>query len=66
VTHYLNGAWYPEGGSETIADAAGSVIRDAGGEILVNHEVRLSASIWTRFRISPVGANSNRSQSMTL
>jgi all-trans-retinol 13,14-reductase len=40
ATHYLNGAWYPEGGSGTIADAAGSVIRAAGGEILVNHEVR--------------------------
>src|SRR5580658_5742709 len=40
ATHYLNGAWYPEGGSGTIADAAGRVIRAAGGEILVNHEVR--------------------------
>jgi len=40
ATHYLNGAWYPEGGAGTIADAAASVIRDAGGAILVNHAVR--------------------------
>jgi all-trans-retinol 13,14-reductase len=40
VTHYMQGAWYPEGGAGTIAEAAGNVIRAAGGEILVNHEVR--------------------------
>jgi phytoene dehydrogenase-like protein len=40
ATHYLSGAWYPEGGAGTIADAAGRVIRTAGGAILVNHEVR--------------------------
>jgi len=39
AAHYLNGAWYPEGGAGTIADAAGRVIQDAGGAILVNHEV---------------------------
>jgi all-trans-retinol 13,14-reductase len=40
ATHYLNGAWYPEGGAGTIADAAGRVIQAAGGAVLVNHEVR--------------------------
>ncbi len=40
ATHYLNGASYPEGGAGTIAEAAARVIRDAGGVVLVNHEVR--------------------------
>jgi phytoene dehydrogenase-like protein len=40
ATHYLNGAWYPEGGAGTIADAAGRVIHAADGAILLNHEVR--------------------------
>jgi phytoene dehydrogenase-like protein len=39
VSHYLNGAWYPVGGAGEIAKAAGSVIREAGGELLIGHEV---------------------------
>jgi phytoene dehydrogenase-like protein len=39
VNHYLNGAWYPQGGAGEIADAAAAVIRATGGELLVNHEV---------------------------
>ena len=39
ATHYLNGAWYPAGGAGEIPKAAGSVIREAGGELLAGHEV---------------------------
>ena len=39
ATHYFNGAWYPVGGAGEIAEAAGTVIRAAGGELLANHEV---------------------------
>ena len=39
ASHYLDGAWYPEGGSGEIAKATGAVIRAAGGELLANHEV---------------------------
>jgi all-trans-retinol 13,14-reductase len=39
VSHYLNGAWYPSGGSGEIPKAASSVIRAAGGELLAGHEV---------------------------
>jgi all-trans-retinol 13,14-reductase len=39
ATHYLNGAWYPDGGAGEIAKAAGAIIRTAGGELLPNHEV---------------------------
>jgi all-trans-retinol 13,14-reductase len=39
ASHYLNGAWYPNGGPGEIATATGSIIRAAGGELLVNHEV---------------------------
>jgi phytoene dehydrogenase-like protein len=39
ASHYLNGAWYPIGGAGEIPKAACSVIRDAGGELLVGHEV---------------------------
>jgi all-trans-retinol 13,14-reductase len=39
ASHYLDGAWYPNGGSGEIAKAATSVIRAAGGELLANHEV---------------------------
>jgi all-trans-retinol 13,14-reductase len=39
ATHYLNGAWYPQGGAGEIAKATGAVIRAAGGELLPNHEV---------------------------
>lgn len=39
ATHYLNGAWYPNGGAAEIAKATGAVIRAAGGDLLPNHEV---------------------------
>jgi all-trans-retinol 13,14-reductase len=39
ASHYLNGAWYPDGGPGEIAKATGAVIRAAGGELLPNHEV---------------------------
>jgi all-trans-retinol 13,14-reductase len=39
ATHYLNGAWYPEGGAGEIAKATGAIIRGAGGELLPNHDV---------------------------
>ena len=39
ATHYFHGAWYPVGGAGEIADAAGAVIRAAGGDLLANHEV---------------------------
>jgi all-trans-retinol 13,14-reductase len=39
ASHYLNGAWYPDGGGGEIAKATGATIRAAGGEILPNHEV---------------------------
>jgi all-trans-retinol 13,14-reductase len=39
ATHYLNGAWYPNGGAGEIAKATGAVIRAAGGDLLPNHEV---------------------------
>jgi all-trans-retinol 13,14-reductase len=39
ASHYLNGAWYPDGGAGEIARATGAVIRAAGGELLPNHEV---------------------------
>ena len=41
ASHYFDGAWYPEGGAAEIAKAAGAVIRNAGGELLPNHEVKL-------------------------
>jgi len=39
VNHYLEGAWYPVGGSGEIPKAVSSVIQSAGGELLVGHEV---------------------------
>jgi all-trans-retinol 13,14-reductase len=39
ASHYLNGAWYPDGGAGEIAKATGAVIHAAGGELLPNHEV---------------------------
>lgn len=40
VTHYFGGAYYPEGGARSIAESAAATIREAGGEVLVNHEVQ--------------------------
>jgi phytoene dehydrogenase-like protein len=39
ASHYLDGAWYPDGGAGEIARAARVVIRAAGGDLLANHEV---------------------------
>ena len=39
ASHYLAGAWYPEGGAGEIAKATGVIIQAAGGELLPNHEV---------------------------
>jgi all-trans-retinol 13,14-reductase len=39
ASHYLNGAWYPAGGAGEIAKATAAVIREAGGDLLPNHEV---------------------------
>ncbi len=39
ASHYLKGAWYPDGGAGEIAKTTGAVIRAAGGELLSNHEV---------------------------
>lgn len=39
ATHYLYGAWYPIGGSKTIADSIVPVIESTGGKVLVNHTV---------------------------
>jgi phytoene dehydrogenase-like protein len=40
VQHYLQGGWFPRGGSEAIAAACRVVIESAGGHCRVNHEVR--------------------------
>jgi all-trans-retinol 13,14-reductase len=39
VTHYLQGAVYPEGGAGTIAEAAQSIIESNGGKCLLSTEV---------------------------
>jgi phytoene dehydrogenase-like protein len=39
ATHYLEGAWYPNGGAGEIAKSMSALIRAAGGELLANHEV---------------------------
>ena len=39
VSHYLYGAWFPAGGSKTIADNIIPVIESSGGKVLVNHTV---------------------------
>ncbi|HRY09055.1 MAG: NAD(P)/FAD-dependent oxidoreductase [Actinobacteria bacterium] len=37
--HYANGAWYPQGGGQPIADALARVVRDNGGEVLLRTQV---------------------------
>jgi all-trans-retinol 13,14-reductase len=39
VNHYLDGGYYPAGGSKTIADSIIPVIEQAGGRVLLNHQV---------------------------
>jgi all-trans-retinol 13,14-reductase len=36
---YLDGAWYPRNGGQVIADGLTAVIRDHGGQLLLQHEV---------------------------
>lgn len=40
VRHFYNGAYYPIGSSKTIAEAMIPIIEKAGGQALVNHEVK--------------------------
>lgn len=40
VSHYLGGGYYPAGGSGVIAEGAAAIIKSAGGEIRINHEVK--------------------------
>jgi len=39
VNHYMDGGYYPAGGSKTIADSIIPVIEQAGGRVLLNHQV---------------------------
>ncbi len=39
ATHYLEGAWYPEGGAGTIADAVRGIVEAHGGKFLLSREV---------------------------
>ncbi|MEM7035893.1 MAG: NAD(P)/FAD-dependent oxidoreductase [Bacteroidota bacterium] len=39
-THFWNGAWYPVGGSKSIASALLGVVLDAGGEVLTKASVK--------------------------
>ena len=39
ATHFLNGAFYPTGSAETIAQSIVPIIKGAGGDVLVNHGV---------------------------
>ena len=39
ANHYLEGAHYPVGGSDHMVEAMVQVVRDAGGDCLVDHEV---------------------------
>lgn len=36
VMHYAEGAYYPEGGGQTLADGLAAVVRSQGGEVLVH------------------------------
>lgn len=40
VSHYLDGGWFPRGGSEAIAVASQRVIEERGGSCRINHEVQ--------------------------
>lgn len=39
VTHYFNGGWYPEGGSEAIAQSIIPVIEQGGGTVITRRRV---------------------------
>jgi phytoene dehydrogenase-like protein len=40
VSHYISGGYYPVGGSKKIADSISPIIKETGGELLVNHTVK--------------------------
>jgi all-trans-retinol 13,14-reductase len=40
VHHFLEGAWYPQGGGDAVIQGARAVIEAAGGVCLVRHDVR--------------------------
>lgn len=40
VSHYINGGYYPVGGSKKIADSIIPIIENSGGALLVNHTVK--------------------------
>ncbi len=40
VTHYLNGGWYPVGGSSAIAKTMVPLIEEVGGMVLTQRRVR--------------------------
>jgi phytoene dehydrogenase-like protein len=40
ASHYFRGGWYPVGGSGRIAETVQPVVKAAGGDLRVNHEVR--------------------------
>jgi len=39
VNHYMNGAYYPTGGARTIAESIVPLIEQAGGQVLLSHQV---------------------------
>lgn len=39
VAHYLEGAWFPTGGADTVTAAMRRIVEDAGGSCRVNHTV---------------------------
>ncbi|MCB1327701.1 MAG: NAD(P)/FAD-dependent oxidoreductase [Spirochaetales bacterium] len=39
VRHYLGGGFYPDGGAGTIAESVRPIIEEAGGRVLLSHEV---------------------------
>ncbi len=38
-SHYFNGAYYPVGGAKSIADGVIPIVKEAGGDLLINHTV---------------------------
>ncbi|MBK8200874.1 MAG: hypothetical protein IPK68_00620 [Bdellovibrionales bacterium] len=39
-THYLNGAYYPVGASQSIPQAVANIVKGGGGDVRVRHEVK--------------------------
>jgi phytoene dehydrogenase-like protein/NAD(P)H-flavin reductase len=60
TSHYLQGAYYPEGGAERIGRAAERVIEQAGGAVLINSDVQKillegGRAVGVRARHAPAG-----------